>query len=498
VTATYTPALGVLFIVVTPFLAFGSLRLCGMKNTPALCGAIFATGVSRYYFHYLLHFGTVGSIFATAFLLPLAAGLFRVWRLGRFGVGTMVLIVLSAFFFFLWPPSIITAVPFLLTFMVHLPKLTKPKLRALAVCALAITVLCLPLAVALWSHSDVSSFVTKGAGSLNLSGLAGGWELLRKRFVEAHPLLLFFGVGGIFPLLRRPLGRWCGFPIIGLLLLAGWGEQVKPLLQLERMAIPALFLAVIPAGYWLGRIMRVRNARLAPIQASLVALLSVGGLNAAQLYRSEVRAEHSTLAQSGELRELITWVRQNTPPDGRVLLAGATVHGYGGGHVAFLPVLTDREMMAGDYYHFSPKLVEYNYPHREFRKHGQEKLFRFMQLYNVTHIITYQKEWKAALRKYADRYEELVSFGKKTVFRTRRDSEMFLAGGGRVEAALNRLTVRVGPGVDEVVLKYNWTAGLSIEPAVDLYPYDTGTTVRLIAFKPAGHTRFEIGYTKWL
>ena len=55
---------------------------------------------------------------------------------------------------------------------------------------------------------------------------------------------------------------------------------------------------------------------------------------------------------------------------GSSLFAGETVHGYGGGHVAVLAYLTGRQMMACDYYAFSPDLVEYNYPPREWRAGG--------------------------------------------------------------------------------------------------------------------------------
>ena len=71
-------------------------------------------------------------------------------------------------------------------------------------------------------------------------------------------------------------------------------------------------------------------------------------------------------------------IQENVPRQGRVLFAGPAVHAYGAGHVAPLPLFTDREMMACDFYHFSPKQVEYVYPPSAYRQ-TPESVFDFME-----------------------------------------------------------------------------------------------------------------------
>ena len=282
--------------------------------------------------------------------------------------------------------------------------------------------------------------------------------------------------------------------LIGGLLLTGWGDEWKPLFQFHRVIIALSLVAIIPAALTCSRILKSGKLNGALAGSVIISLLILSGYSAVKYYKDAAEADYATI-QPYTL-ELAEWIKNNTEENSRILFAGRTVHGVGGGHVAYLPVLAEREMMACDYYHFSPKLVEYDYPPKKWRKQGAHKTFEFMDLYNVGYIITYHDHWKNWLRKHQDQYEEVKSFMQVTleltVFKVKRNYSFFLKGAGRVESSPNSLYV-TGSG-DEIVLKYNWSDGLDTAKGVVLFPYDAGDGVTFIGARPNGMKSFRIRY----
>ena len=121
-----------------------------------------------------------------------------------------------------------------------------------------------------------------------------------------------------------------------------------------------------------------------------------------------------------------------------------------------------------------------------------------MDLYNVTHIITYHEDWKAAFRRHSSQYEEVMSFGQKTIFRVKRESSMCIEGQGIVEAGINQISVSPADRNAAVVIKYNWVDGITCTPkSASIEPWDTGTSVRLIRVDPCGAETVTISYKRW-
>jgi hypothetical protein len=263
------------------------------------------------------------------------------------------------------------------------------------------------------------------------------------------------------------------------------------------MAIPLFFAAVIPASLWSARLLQSGGTTAAPLRAALLALLALGGWNVSRLYASQGHAPYAV--EPAFVRELAGWVKQHTPPGARFLFAGKCVHYYGRGHIAYLPRYAEREMMACDYYAFPPGTVEYNYPPAFFRK-PEDRLFPFMELYNVTHIVTYHDNWKEAFRRHPDQFEEAHAFsdGRAVAFRVLREPEQFLRGSGSARATFNRIDVRLDSPSQVAVLKYNWVDGLSVKAPVELFPFDTGVGIRLIGVRPNGRSEFSIRFRSWL
>jgi hypothetical protein len=257
-----------------------------------------------------------------------------------------------------------------------------------------------------------------------------------------------------------------------------------------------MFLSIIPAGLWAERILERRETLMAPLRALLIGLIVLVGVNTVVVYGNGGQVE-KYLPIPEETLELTEWLRENTPEDGRVLFAGPALHKVAGGHAAYLPVMAEREMMAVDFYHVSPSKYEYDYPPGPFRESG-EGTYRFMELYNVTHVIAWHRKWMEALENAPDRYERSRSFGEdpeKVVYRVIRDgSSLFYQGSGRVSAGVNRIDVSLDHDQGEVVLRYNWVEGLRAEPPAEIFARDVGDGIRFIGLRPGGRREIALRY----
>lgn len=504
----YTYAVAFLFIVFVPLVAAGSLRIMGARWTAGICAGILGLGVSQHFFLWLLNYGTVGSCFSLCFVVPLCACVFRVVWLGKTEKWLAVVLVLSAFFLLQWPPGAIMASPLVLSFLVSARKWSKRKIIFLSLCGLVVLVLYLRTVLLFLSvgssHMDYvltmsGASETESSCLLNVAAVARGWEHLLAHLREGHPLLVFLGILGVFTAPWRSVRRWYIPMIVCLALATGWGRELFPKLEVSRMALPLMFVAIVPAALLSARIMRTARHRLSLACAGLVALLLLGGWNVARLYGNKGRARYVTMSE--RVQNIIEWIKDNTPHDGRILFAGPAVHVYGGGHTAYLPVLTGREMICCDYYHFPTETTEYEMPPRSFHN-SPEDIFEYMDLYNVTHIVTYHERWKKSFRAHPEQYEEKAVFEGRNVdmsiFRVQRASSRMHKGTGRVTAGFNVLDVQLDTAQDDVVLKYNWIDGMSVPEPVELYRFPAGHGVELIGIRPHGRQKFQLRYRRWL
>jgi len=217
----------------------------------------------------------------------------------------------------------------------------------------------------------------------------------------------------------------------------------------------------------------------------------------ARIYANKGAAPYSTMPP--RYNDFVEWLADNTPEGSRVLFAGRTVHYYGGGHIAYLPRLVGREMMADDYYAFPVGTIEYNYPPPAFRQ-PRERLLEFMNLYNVSHVVMYKDAGKRVFRSFPDAYSEIDEFDDLgvSIFRVATVPGLFAKGAGRATATFNRIQVALEDAAAEAVLRYNWSDELAAPPPVELFPWDAGDGIRFIGIRPNGCADFTIRFRSWL
>ncbi len=489
----YTPFIAVFFLGLLPLLAWWSLAWTGAGRRACWIAALLALAPGQRFWVHLLHYGTAPALFAMCMALPLSAlGYKFLYLEPRPRPATLILLLLCGFTLLSWPGSLTIALPFLLVFAFHARRLFPGKWKWVLAGGVLLFLLLLPLAMVPLRYSNIAKFMAITPRQTLLEHFHNGWILLGNNLRSTHPLIVVFGFVGSFFGPRRSARRFFAPLVLLLVLISGWGEEFRKLLQTERLIIPAALVAIIPAAHWLDHLIRralavqpkshLPGAALRTGASWTVAVLLVGGYQGAKTWNGQGLAPFHAMPDA--TKELIAWLSAHVPEDGRVMFAGQAGHAYGGAKIAALPLFTGREMMGADFYGFSPKLVEYQYPPRPFRYDGPDVLFSFMELYNVTHIVTWHDDWKNVFHRTTNYYRPAHSIGRVEIFETRRDSSLFLQGAGRVEATFDRLDLTLESPQDWVVVKYNWSPGWKAEGDVKIFPHDAGRGVTLIGVQP--------------
>ncbi|MDA0989144.1 MAG: hypothetical protein O3A51_00140 [Verrucomicrobia bacterium] len=489
----YTAGWALLFLVIVPWVAYGSVRAAGGDRTAAAVGGILGLGVSQHFFLWALHFGTIGAAFASAMAMPVTALGFRLVWMRRRDWWLVPALVLSGFMLLMWAPGAIVGASVGLAVVCSGRRLNRKTVLTLALVGLAILAVYSPwLRVILGIGKGTVQFVMEAdqAGHEAIRPSVGetfwsGWHHLVAHVQEANPVLICFGIVAVGAGLSRRLRRWFLPILIVLALVTGWAREFKPNSQLSRMSIPLFFVTVTPAAILVGRLLRLPDARLAAVRAGLTAILMLTGWNVKEICANRGLARYVVMDQ--EMRDVVDWIKAETPTDGRILFAGKCVHAYGGGNVAYLPVLTGREMMAVDYYGFPPEQVLYEYPPRAFRD-SPESVWGFMDAYAVSHVITIHDNWKRYFDKQPNRYAQAATFGRIAIYKRLTAVSRVLNGLGQVEAEFNRLSVVLDNPEGEAVIAYNWDDALTVDPPAEIRPIEIVKGITLIQVNPHGRS----------
>ena len=507
----YGAALIFWFVFGFPWLGVVAVRMAGAGRAGSLCAGLLMCGASRSVFMWMWHFGTVGAMTSAMMALPVVALSYRLAVLNRGGWGTALALGLAAWVMCLWTPGVFIGGGLALSWFWNMRRWTwRVNLRLLAAGALALVLLTPWFWTTLFPCRNVVEYVGTAMPRPEWRVMAiDGAHRLMTSLQEMHPVIVVFGVLGALVAAPRELRRWMlpVFVILGAI--AGWSREIKPLAQLERMAIPLAVAAVFPAALLGGRLLgddetgmtgpRWRAGIRAVAQGLVLATFLMGFRAIRIHYANEGPAPMRTL--SPEMADFSEWIRTEVPPAGRLAFAGRAVHVFGGGNIAYLPVLTGREMMADDYYGFPRGTIEYNYPPGAYR-HDVDRYAFFGQVYGVSHWVAVRPEAQEFLAGHPEQFERVktLKLGNYSVeiFRVKASGGLsrFWEGAGTVAAHENHLEVfSADPAAERVVIRYNWRDGLVCRtPGATIDPYAVDENIRFIAVHPGGNARVEIGY----
>lgn len=333
-----------------------------------------------------------------------------------------------------------------------------------------------------FAHSEVREAGSKRGDADNIKSTRQ-WQVSFRHWVnevqrllcELHPALLVVGLFGIFFIRHKILRLALGATVLWFMFLASVGQDVKPQLELRRMILPLGYLLCLPSALVLERAFEgIRNAcngikpfskiaRCVPL-TFLFASVCYTPFAAHKGYTNKT-SENFTFAPL-ELTDLAEAI-QKKGGEGRVFFSGFILHELGarafdtqdGGHVALIAALTEKELYASHYYHIFWSSVD---PIPEvYRQRGADGIEEFLNLMNVSSVVTFKKEWVQYCATQPQ-YREVFRAGRFRLFERRQiESGFFLSGSGivnRVPAGL-----QITPGSKELVLKYRYFPRLKVQ-----------------------------------
>lgn len=468
-----------------PWLTLWAFRACGAGWRGAWTGALLFLCASRSFFLWTFHFGTVGAGVSWAATPAAFLFLYAVAERRRSSPHILLGLVVSMTLLCTWPQMWLCAALLALAALSSWHRWIRSRqlFLSLILCALAVTLLLAPSIISAFGAKDLIQYTTAQPVHMPLTAAALWTQFLRHTsdlVLKTHPLALVLGLAGVWTLSQRALRRWFAIVALGIVALYTIGTLRAPNLQLHRVVIPLGFLAIVPASLHIADLWRERRPLLLPLQAATLALLVLGAFNTAALYRGKGVASFRPLPPF--IQDLSAWISDNVPEGSRLLFAGRAIHTYGRGHVAYLPVLADREMIACDYYEFPPGTYEADCPPRAARSQPGG-LHAYLVRHGVSHVITCRPNYLEYFSGRPDEYtpepefETNPKWGSFRVYRVHDAHGIFLEGSGRVSADFNRLTVTFDGDTppERAVLAYHWHERLVPDAPAEIAPVPTGT-----------------------
>ncbi len=486
----YMSVLATAFIIVIPLMAGLSARLAGGSWTAAGCAAILAIGISQHFFSLLFFDGNAGACFALPFIMLAVACLYRVLWLDCFANSTGIMLVLALLVMLAWPPSAVMVMLFPLVVAFSAQQLSLRRVSFLLLCVVSITAICLPFIMGVLGRIDSLDFMGRSAGRFELTDLFSNALLrLSAQFKQANPCIIFLGVIGVWFLPKKGMVAVFGATMAGLGLLAGCGDIGEQYLQLSNAVMPVFFVALIPASLWMGNWLEDVAPRMTLARAAVITFLLICAVNAVDIYGGRGPAKYSFM--NPDVEQVSEWLRKNTSDSSRILIAASPLNEKGKKNSIPFHALANREIMFSDELDYPVEPVPGN----------EEELMDFMGLYDVSFAVACQGKWKDFLSQDHGHYELVKSFSGEagfSVFKVRQETGRFVKGGGRVRPGINELVVVLDDPMEESILRYVWQDGLTANPPVEIYPFDTGKDVMFIGVKPHGKSSFKIRYRKLL
>ncbi len=507
---------------------YAAARLFGVTRWPALATATAAS--TLWFFDSFAHWcwvvGMVSYSFAAYLsLIPLALfyRLLRQWR-WRQGVGvaltlaTCLLIHPYSFFILAFPMVALYGAAFRgLDLRRHLA------IWAIALFAIAANGYWLIVAFQYWHYILDSAYFGQSGVEFLLADIAA--LLLDPKtsgFVGtrtgARMLVMAAGVGGllIWRRARDPRLLPFGVAMIAMFTLSYFGSYSHVIAQIQpyRHVLPLMFLALIPAGGLLDFVVVARRrAREAGRSRRLTPGAVLAGVLLLPVIQNQTRdviyfmrdwipdvaplpdGDPALLQATGfvlhpdyrwrslmiETRDIEQWVREHDDGQGRFLVEFPHL----GDHLAWS---TDAQILGGfrlrNLQHSSANLFRRD-PYGSVSK---EEFSAYLERYAVQWVIVFRdsplwSEWRR------DELDRIRTIGLHTIYRARKPVNLIAAGGGRVEADTNVLTVTGSDPDEDVVLRYHWLETLICEPscAIEREPIE-GDPVGFIRV-PAPHPR---------
>ena len=499
----YTPFIAFLFHWLFPWLFYLGLRLFGADRATALWGALLSLYPNRYFFINLLPWGVFPSLLAMALVVPAAGALYRIVVLKEPGVVAGLTLALSLTLASFWPASFFTFLPLALLAVIALPGIDRRSFAWLTLSVALFLLLVSPWLRALLTSGEITKLSGLGTARTGMPD----WNNVRRNLEHLNflsPLLLVFGIPALLARGDRTLRRWVlAFTVLYLLFL-GLGNEYKKQFQFLRIVNSVSYIMIVPAAFWMGRIFSFSRRRDAAVRGVVLASVLFTVYSAGYIWSNKGFERYSLPGETE--RQLVGLLKEEVPPTARVFWAGRTMHSFGGGHVASLPYLTGKMMMAADFYHFHIGEIGGSYdlmPREVLKGEGrEERTEHWFDSWNVSHVVSVEGRWIRYLDGRPELYELIWEhkdgdFWLMAYRRRNFTGSLFEVGSGSVEVLPGRIRVRLDGTQEKAVLRFAWIEDLVAEPPVTLSPHSLPGGIELLQVEAGDVTHFEIFRPGW-
>jgi hypothetical protein len=434
-----------LLFLVPPILSFISGRVLKLSNLVIGLHVVISLTSSMLWYRWGLSYGTLGFILSMSFLPLNTILLDKILKEeGSLDFFKCILIASSMSLMFLWSLSIL---PILLVCAFSLPQVFKAlKRRHTWVIFALLLLLNGPWASVFYRASGVADFISGGHSQVQTqkSGMHDESKFkaappkernlpvsekikinIYRTTSFASPFVLFFGILSFF-FLNKPEVKIFR-PLAGALLFLGlFGPLLKPQLELERMWVVLTLVLSWPAAVFISE--HLTKSKNLMAKSAIMGALSLSPFWIWQLTTNQTNEKFSL---SGDLVEGLKNVIKNESGEGRTLFAGFILHELNEGHVAPLAYWTNKPLIASSYQHDKWKYVDV-IP-ESYRKQKDVGVSKYLDLMNVSLIITHDRHWNKWFSKRPNLFKEIWKEGRFKAFkRIDYKSNYFLSGEGEL------------------------------------------------------------------
>lgn len=466
---------GVLFVLV-PISSIGAARIARLESPTPIIAGILSIGASWLWYRWGLSYGTLGFITSVA-LVPLNLALIaRIVENPKQLPTELILLFAVAFSLTLfWPLGAIILAPAIIVLASRLGTILSD--RRYVICFLLLAFIHIPWMTIFVEASQVASFVGifETAGEATSSHIAPQMQReatdistilhpkqllkeIRKNINSVNPALLLLFLPGIALLKFRAFKLLLIVNALWILLLALIAAPFKPQLELFRFYLVLWLLLAQPAAFAI-TLLSKNDLRNKWQKASRVAYSLAAAILLFIPWQLYLITSKKTVVQFHFADDLLPAISQAINlhgGDGRVLFAGFILHELSNGHVAPLPLFTDQPLIASSYQHshwqYTDVIPDY------FRSRKESGVEEFLDLYNVSSVITHDRFWRKWFSKRTERYRPVWRHGSFTLFeRINFNNSYFLSGEGSVlDQANNSSRITLIPRTASAVIKFNY------------------------------------------
>jgi len=497
----YTLQVAILLFLLTPGSMWLAARILGFSRTCAAIAALLSLSGSALWYQWALKYGTLGCITSIALLPVSVAYILKAFQDNRdLSARQGLIFFLCTALVLLWSPSGLVLLPLLGAGLLSFKRQVKK--TYLVISSAMILLVTIPWLYFFWTEWNVSKFLNKtdavsaslevgeaeragsrvqvGKRSLRANRPAGfSLEETKRLFsdslIRINPLLLIFTIPGLA--LLRPYVRKVYAILLGwLVVLSGLLPPAIPQIELDRMFLVLAHLACLPVALAIESLISRSDLRGQRLFSSVaISFLGAGLVASAAIVGNRMEDRFSFAGK--ELGDVVMFVKDEIPGEGRLFFSGFVLEDLDNAHIAPLPAMTGRPMIAVSPFHDH---WSYSQPFpQEVIAGGEKAISEYLDLIAVDAVAAHEPRWKTFFSERPDSFLPLGKAGKFNFFSRVKPEGYFLEGKGEIiEQTTSIVRLSLAEGEEEAVLKFRYLPHLDSE--CELSPVDAGHGLQFI------------------